>query len=81
MQLSDQAEIVIVISAADIDKNKVRGDLGITYDEDVLRLMEVFTERGLYVEVSASPSIPDRKAQMRLRNVWRSLESKYTCFI
>ena len=36
MQLSDQAEIVIVISAADIDKNKVRGDLGITYDEDVL---------------------------------------------
>ena len=49
MQLSDQAEIVIVISAADIDKNKVRGDLGITYDEDVLRLMEVFTERGLYV--------------------------------
>ena len=49
MQLSDQAEIVIVISAADIDKNKVRGDLGITYDEDVLRLMEVFTARGLYV--------------------------------
>ena len=49
MQHSDQAEIVIVISAADIDKNKVRGDLGITYDEDVLRLMEVFTERGLYV--------------------------------
>ena len=49
MQLSDQAEIVIVISAADIDKNKIRGDLGITYDEDVLRLIEVFTERGLYV--------------------------------
>lgn len=49
MQLSDQAEIVIVISAGDIDKNKVRGDLGITYDEDVLRLMDVFTERGLYV--------------------------------
>lgn len=49
MQLSDQAEIVIVISAADIDKNKMRGDLGITYDEDVLRLIEVFTERGLYV--------------------------------
>ena len=47
MQLSDQAEIVIVISAADIDKNKIRGDLGITYDEDVLRLIEVFTERGL----------------------------------
>jgi uncharacterized protein (UPF0371 family) len=49
MQLSDQAEIVIVISAGDIDKNKVRGDLGITYDMDVLRLREEFTSRGLYV--------------------------------
>ena len=49
MQLSDQAEIVIVISAADIDKNKMRGDLGITYDVEVLRLIEEFTGRGLYV--------------------------------
>lgn len=49
MQLSEQAEIVIVISAADIEKNKIRGDLGITYDEDVFRLMEAFTARGLYV--------------------------------
>ncbi len=49
MQLSDQAEIVIVISAKDIDKNKVRGDLGITYDSDVLRLIEEFRSRGLYV--------------------------------
>lgn len=49
MQLSDQAEIVIVISAADIERNKVRGDLGITYDEDVIRLMNEFKNRGLYV--------------------------------
>lgn len=49
MQLKDQAEIVIVISARDIEKNKVRGDLDITYDKDVLRLKRVFTERGLYV--------------------------------
>lgn len=49
MQLSDQAEIIIAISASDIAKNKVRGDLGITYDEDVLRLIQVFTQRGLYV--------------------------------
>ena len=40
MQLADQVEIVIVISAEDIEKNKVRGDLGITYDEDVLRLID-----------------------------------------
>ena len=49
MQLSDQAEIVIVISASDIEKNKVRGDLGITYDTDVLRLMDSFKEKGLFV--------------------------------
>ena len=48
-QLTDQIEIVIVISALDIEKNKVRGDLGITYDEDVLRLREEFTRRGFYV--------------------------------
>ena len=48
-QLSDQAEIVIVISAEDIEKNKIRGDLGITYDSDVLRLMAVYQEHGLYV--------------------------------
>ena len=47
MQLADQAEIVIVISAADIEKNKVRGDLGITYDRDVLRLKSSFEARGL----------------------------------
>ena len=48
-QLKDDAEIVIVISAVDIEKNKKRGDLGITYDEDVLRLREAFMERGFMV--------------------------------
>lgn len=49
MQLADQAEIVIAINAADIIKNKIRYDLGITYDLDVLRLIRLFTDRGLYV--------------------------------
>lgn len=49
LQLADQAEIVIVISAADIEKNKVRADLGITYDLDTLRLIDEFRLRGLYV--------------------------------
>ena len=49
MQLRDDAEIVIAISAKDIEKNKVRGDLGITYDVDVLRLRDEFMERGLMV--------------------------------
>lgn len=48
-QLKDQAEIVIVISALDIEKNKVRDDLGITYDEDVLRLRREFQKRGFLV--------------------------------
>lgn len=49
MQLSDCAEVVQVISALDIEKNKMRGDLGITYDEDVLRLRGEFEKVGLYV--------------------------------
>ena len=48
-QLSDSLEIVIVISAEDIEKNKVRADLGITYDEDVLRLRGEFINRGFMV--------------------------------
>lgn len=48
-QLSDHAEIVIVISARDIERNKIRNDLGITYDMDVLRLREEFSKRGFLV--------------------------------
>ena len=48
-QLREQMEIVIVISALDIEKNKVRQDLGITYDEDVLRLRDEFMQRGFLV--------------------------------
>ena len=48
-QLADKAEIVIVISAKDIEKNKVRQDLGITYDKDVLRLRKEFISRGFLV--------------------------------
>ena len=49
LQFSEQAEIIIVINADDIEKEKVRGDLGITYDRDVLRLIDIFREYGLYV--------------------------------
>ena len=48
-KISDQIEIVIVISAEDIERNKVRADLGITYDEDVLRLRDEFIGRGFMV--------------------------------
>lgn len=47
--MTDEVEIVIAINANDIEKSKVRGDLGITYDEDVLRLMDIFRSMGFMV--------------------------------
>ena len=49
LQLSEQAEVVIVIGAEDIERNKKREDLGITYDKDVIRLIEEYRSCGLYV--------------------------------
>ena len=49
LKMKDEAEIVIAISADDIERNKRRGDLGITYDEDTLRLIDAFRGIGLYV--------------------------------
>ncbi len=49
LQIKDQVEVVIAISADDIEKNKIRGDLGITYDRDVIRLIDIFRGFGLYV--------------------------------
>ena len=49
LQMKDMVEMVIAINADDIEKNKVRGDLGITYDRDVLRLIRIFRDFGLYV--------------------------------
>ena len=49
LQMKEQVEVVIAISADDIEKNKVRGDLGITYDLDVIRLIDIFRDLGLYV--------------------------------
>ena len=48
-KLKDDVEIVIAINAADIESNKVRGDLGISYEDDVLRLIDTFRELQLYV--------------------------------
>jgi len=49
LQIKDQVEMVIAINADDIEKNKIRGDLGITYDRDVIRLIGIFRDFGLYV--------------------------------
>ena len=69
-QLKDEAEVIIAINAADIEKNKVRGDLGITYDLDVLRLIDAFRGIGLYVgsvvltRYSAQPSVEAFKTKL-----------------
>lgn len=73
MKLSDRAEIVIVINAADIEKNKIRGDLGITYDEDVQRLIRLFEDRGLYV---GSVVMTHYAGQMRAAEFKEKLEKK-----
>jgi Uncharacterized protein conserved in bacteria len=50
MYLKDDVEAIIVVNTGDIEKNKVRGDLGISYDMEVLRLIDSFRERGIFVE-------------------------------
>ena len=47
LQIKEQVEIIIAINADDIEKNKTRGDLGITYDRDVIRLINIFRDFGL----------------------------------
>ena len=68
MQLKEEAEIVIVISADDIEKNKVRGDLGITYDLDVLRLIDVFRSRGLCVNSVVLTRFADQPTAVNFEN-------------
>ena len=75
LQMADQAEILIAINAADIEKNKVRHDLGITYDEDVLRLIQEFRDKGLYVgsvvitQYSGQNGADQFKAKLEHRNI------------
>lgn len=68
MQLSDQAEIIIAINAADITKNKIRFDLGITYDVDVLRLIGVYADCGLYVGSVVITHYTDSPAIVQFKN-------------
>ena len=75
LQLKDQAEIVIVISAAAIASQKMRGDLGIGYDDDVLRLIDAFRGIGLYVgsvaitQYSGEQAADDFRARLKDRNI------------
>ncbi len=81
LQLADQAEIVIVINAGDIEKNKIRGDLGITYDIEVLRLIESLTEKGLYVGSVAINQYAGQNSALQFKNKLENLGIKvYTLY-
>lgn len=74
-QLKDKAEILIVINANDIEKNKTRSDLGITYDLDVLRLIDIFKGRGFYVgsvvltRFAEQPSVVAFQKRLEMRGI------------
>ena len=76
IQLKDQAEIVIAINANDIEKNKVRGDLGITYDLDTLRLIDAFRNFGLYVGSIVLTRWQDQPAAVKFQKRLESLGVK-----
>ncbi len=75
-ELKDMAEIIIAINAGDIEKNKVRGDLGITYDLDVLRLIDAFRGFGLYVGSVVITRYKETAAALNFRNKLESLGIK-----
>ena len=72
LQLADQAEMIISINAADIENNKMRHDLGLTYDLDVLRLVKVYRSKGLYV---SSVVITQYKGQKSIESFKKKLEA------
>ena len=73
IQLKDEAEIVISINANDIEKNKVRGDLGITYDLDTLRLIDAFRSFGLFVGSVVLTRWQDQPAAIKFQQRLESL--------
>lgn len=76
IELKDEAEIVISVNANDIEKNKVRGDLGITYDLDVLRLIDAFRSFGLYVGSVVLTRWLDQPAAIKFQKRLESLGVK-----
>ncbi|MGL6197957.1 MAG: DUF1846 domain-containing protein [Lachnospiraceae bacterium] len=81
-ELADEVEVVIAISAVDIEKNKIRGDLGITYDADVLRLIGAFQENGLEVSSVVVTQYTGQSAANLFKNYLNKLGIKvYTHYI
>jgi uncharacterized protein (UPF0371 family) len=73
LKMKDEAEIVIVVNANAIEQAKVRGDLGITYDLDVLRLIDAFREVGLYVGSVCLTQFADQKLAKQFEKTLKKL--------
>lgn len=72
LQLADQAEVIISVNASDVENNKIRHDLGLTYDLEVLRLVKVYRSKGLYV---SSVVITQYKGQKSIESLKKKLQS------
>lgn len=79
LQLKDQAEVVIAINAEDIEKSKRRGDLGITYDADVMRLIDAFRGYGIYVGSVVMTRYAAQKAAEQFRRRLEALDVPVYC--
>ncbi len=72
LQLADQAEVIISVNASDVENNKIRHDLGLTYDLEVLRLVKVYRSKGLYVN---SVVITQYKGQKSIESLKKKLQA------
>ncbi len=79
MQLKEEAEIVLVVNAFDIEKNKVRGDLGITYDQDTLRLIDAFRGCGLLVGSVVLTRFSGQPSAIKFRQKLEALGVRVFC--
>ncbi|MDO5085603.1 MAG: DUF1846 family protein, partial [Erysipelotrichaceae bacterium] len=74
LKLKERVEMVIVINANDIEKNKVRGDLNITYDQDVIRLIDAFRAIDLYVGSVVIAQYNNQPLALQFKNKLESLD-------
>ena len=72
-ELRDQVEIVIAINASNIEHSKARGDLGISYDQEVFRLIDKFNELGIYVGSVVVTQYSGQPAADLFRNSWKRM--------
>lgn len=76
MHMKDDVEAIITVNAGDIEKNKIRGDLGITYDMEALRMIDSFRERGMFVDSVVLTRYASQPAAVAFENRLKALNLK-----